>query len=405
MSRERRLSILNVAAAQAAIQNHVPLLAPTQLGLRELCGCVLAQDIVMERDQPPFDRVTLDGIALSSLTLNNAVWRIAGTQAAGAAPLQLHNNEDCIEVMTGAQLPIGCDCVIPVERIKLTGGYAEIDSTIQISAWLNVHRRGSDAQSNDTLLRPGQRLSAIEVAIIASAGYASATVRRSPRIALISTGNELIEPGKPIQPWQVRRSNTYALQAALQQHGHQSIVDSHLPDDLSVLRPRLKELLDSNDVMILSGGVSMGKFDFVPQVLDELGVHCVFHKVAQRPGKPMWFGVRSDGKAVYALPGNPVSTLTCLHRYVLPGLLHAMGSAALTVERVALASDIKGNDELSVFMPVKVQTDAHGVSRALPIPTRGSGDFISLLGTHGFVELSPTQGMIATSTVVPFFRW
>jgi molybdopterin molybdotransferase len=164
-------------------------------------------------------------------------------------------------------------------------------------------------------------------------------------------------------------------------------------------------LLESNDVLILSGGVSMGKFDFVPQVLTELGVRCVFHKIQQRPGKPMWFGVRGDGKVVYALPGNPVSTIMCLHRYVLPGLQHAMQLAPPELETITLAADAKAHNELAVFMPIKLQHDATGALRALPRPTRGSGDFISLLGTDGFIELPPSEGMITTGTTVPLYRW
>jgi molybdopterin molybdotransferase len=383
------VSTLTVAEAQLAIQSQLPLLRSSATPLRELSGCVLAEPIIMERDQPPFDRVTMDGIALSAQRSEDTRrLRVAGTQGAG-----------------GTELPHGCDCVVPVERIHVTNGYAQVEEGLPLSKWLNIHRRGSDATAGSTLLHPGQRLNATEIAIVASAGYAQAQAYRSPRIALVSTGNELVEPGLPIEPWQIRRSNTYALQAALQQHGHARITDVHLADDLELLRTRLRTLLDDNEVLILSGGVSMGKFDFVPQVLTELNVRCVFHKIQQRPGKPMWFGVRDDGKAVYALPGNPVSTIMCLHRYVLPGLQHAMRAPLREIETIALASDARAHDELTVFMPIKLQRDADGITRALPRPTRGSGDFISLLGTDGFVELPPAKGMIAAGTVVPLFRW
>lgn len=402
------MSILSVAEATTTLLDHLQPLATQRLPLRELCGCVLAEPVVMERDQPPFDRVTMDGIGLhSSGIAQTRHLQIAGTQAAGAAPLTLPGAHHCIEVMTGAQLPQGCDCVIPVERLKIEAGVAQVDDSLTLMPWLNVHRRGSDARSGDVLLQPGTRITAIETAIIASAGYAHAQVRRSPRIALVSTGDELIEPGQPIEDWQVRRSNTYALRAALQQHGHAQVTDQHLPDTLDTLRSHLRATLEQHDVLILSGGVSMGKFDFVPQVLTELGVRCVFHKIAQRPGKPMWFGVREDGKAVYALPGNPVSTLMCLYRYVLPGLARAMGepNAAPAAERIALNSAAKTHSELTVFLPVKLLTDAAGTTRVEPAPTRGSGDFISLLGTHGFVELPAAATLINAGAVVRLFRW
>jgi molybdopterin molybdotransferase len=400
------VSILSVAEAQATIQSHIPVLPAEQVGLRELAGCVLAQPIIMERDQPPFDRVTMDGIAINTRGINaSRRFRIAATQAAGDQPKHLPSDSDCIEVMTGAALPSGCDCVIPVERLQRDADQVAIDDNLQCTAWMNIHRKGSDARQGSTLLHPGQALSAADIAVIASAGYAQVSVRRSPRIALVSTGDELIEPGQPIQDWQVRRSNTYALHAALQQHGHRRLTDAHIADDLKALRTRLGALLADNDVLILSGGVSMGKFDFIPQVLDELHVRCEFHKVAQRPGKPMWFGVRDDGKTVYALPGNPVSTFMCLHRYVLPGLQQAMGRVTVAPEGTILLEAAKGHDELSVFLPVKLQTQANGVMSALPRPTRGSGDFISLLDTDGFVELPPTTSMIAAGSAVPLFRW
>ena len=396
--------MLSVTEAQAAIYTHVPLLTITQTGLRELTGSVLAESIFMERDQPPFQRVMMDGIAVrSSATTRD--FRIVGTQAAGAPPILLTKDDECIEVMTGAELPVGCDCVIPVEQIKRSADRAQLLESTAISPWLNVHRRGSDALQGRSILQPGVRLGATEVAVLASAGYATAQVRQSPRIALVSTGDELVEPGEPIQNWQIRRSNTYALRSALEQHGHRQVIDRHLADDLPLLRHTIDVLLQENDVLILSGGVSMGQFDYVPQVLTELGVQCIFHKVEQRPGKPMWFGIRNDGKVVYALPGNPVSTLICLYRYVLPGLLRSMAAATIPDEQITLQSAVKAHPELSIFMPVRLKHDDQAGILAEPCPTRGSGDFISLLGTQGFVELPPAQGMIDAGTLVPFYRW
>ncbi len=398
------LANISVVAAQAAIDQYARPLSVVSKCLRELTGCVLAQSIYLERDQPPFDRVTMDGIALASDAAPNREFIISGIQAAGAAPLTLASKALCIEVMTGAYLPVGCDCVIPVERIRSDNGVAYLNDDVQLSAWLNVHRRGSDARANEEILKPGQHLNAVDIAVIASAGFAHVPVHATPRIAVISTGDELVEPGQPIQDWQIRRSNSYALLSALRKHGFATLTDMHLCDDREQLRIQLSTLLEQHDTLILSGGVSAGRFDYVPQVLSEIGVTCIFHKVLQRPGKPMWFGSRDDGKTVYALPGNPVSILVCFYRYVLRGLQRTMGITKFPVQYARLGSYAKAHDKLTCFVPVKLVDDA-AITMATPLPTRGSGDFISLLNTDGFVELPASDALIPSGTIVPVYRW
>lgn len=375
--------------------------------LVELAGAVLRESITATRDQPPFDRVTMDGIAFAfdSWQEDRGSFRIAGTQAAGAAPLTLNDPGDCIEVMTGAMLPIGCDCVVPVENIEVRAGIAQLrDDAPAPVRNLNVHARGIDSRLGDLLLASGCRLGPAEVAVIASNGQSHVLVTRAPKIVVISTGDELVEPGQPLRDWQISRSNVYAVLASLRRHGYTALSQDHVADDLETLRTRLREHLETHDVMILSGGVSMGRFDYVPQVLQELGVRVVFHKVAQRPGKPLWFGVGAGGQTVYALPGNPVSTLVCLTRYVLPGLLAAQGASPADVETIALAQSYEVKATLAVFLPVKLAQDVVGQCAA-PHPTHGSGDFTSLMGTIGFVELPPGPRVVAEDMSLPLYRW
>ena len=175
-----------------------------------------------------------------------------------------------------------------------------------------------------------------------------------------------------------------------------------LPDDV---RRRLRVHLDTHDVMILSGGVSMGRLDLVPRALEELGVKVVFHKSAQRPGKPMWFGIAPSGSAVFALPGNPVSTLVCLSRYVVPALYAAMGQAAQPLEKIALAAPVQVKAPLAYFMPVQLAQDDWGRAWAHPVTTNGSGDFTSLTGTDGFVELPPGPNDYPKGFVTRLWRW
>lgn len=398
--------MISPAQAQALILESVTVLPPEAAPLERLVGRTLRQEVRASRDQPPFDRVTMDGIAFSYTAYASAVrkFRIAGTQAAGAPPLTLNGFGDCIEVMTGAMVPQGCDCVVPIEKVTLDNGYAHLSADAVVIAQQNIHARGLDCRVGEPLLAPGVQIGPAEIAVIASAGLAAVAISRSPRIAVISTGDELVEPGQLLKPWQIHRSNAYAIVAGLRRRGFEHITHDHLPDDLPVLRDRLGAHLERHDAMILSGGVSMGRFDYVPQVLQELGVETRFHKIAQRPGKPMWYGVGPKGQCVYALPGNPVSTLVCLSRYVFAGLNRAQAAIAPDVWEANLDSDFEVKPPLTFFLPVRLQQQ--GSTRiAQPRPTRGSGDFTSLIGTDGFVELPPGPTVVTAGTPVPFYSW
>lgn len=399
--------MLSPAEAEELIGQNLPCLPVESLPLTQCAGAVLREDIYAERDQPPFDRVAMDGIAIDSRALRGSarVFRIQVMQAAGDPPRSLEASGACIEVMTGAVLPIGCDAVIPVEQISVQGAQARVAADLHIEPWQNVHRRATDTREGTLLLSVGVRLGAPEIAIAASAGMARIRVASQPAVAVISTGNELIEPGEPVLPHQVRRSNAYAIVAALKRHGFQRVADDHVRDDLQELTARLKFHLDTHDVLVLSGGVSMGRLDLVPQALAELSVRTIFHKVAQRPGLPLWFGVASSGATVFALPGNPVSTLVCVARYVVPALFAAMGATPRAAEKIALSAPVTVKQPLALFMPVRIETDDGGRAWATPRPTNGSGDFTALAGTDGFVELPPGPNTYPKGFVTRLHRW
>jgi molybdopterin molybdotransferase len=399
--------LLTPAEAERLIGQSLASLPIESLPLAQCAGAVLRENIYAERDQPPFDRVAMDGIALDSRALAGGLrtFRIQGMQPAGEPPQSLQVASACIEVMTGAVLPIGCDAVVPVEQISVDGGDAKLAPELRAAAWQNIHRRASDARQGALLLNVGVRLTAPEIAIAASAGMGRIRVASQPAVAVISTGNELIEPGEPILAHQVRRSNAYAIVAALKRHGFQRVADDHVRDDLQELNERLKFHLDTHDVLVLSGGVSMGRLDLVPRALTDLGVRSVFHKVAQRPGLPLWFGVAASGAAVFALPGNPVSTLVCVARYVLPALFAAMGETPQAPQKIALSAPVTVKQPLALFMPVRIETDEWGRAWATPCPTNGSGDFTSLAGTDGFVELPPGPNTYPKGFVSRLHRW
>jgi molybdopterin molybdotransferase len=400
--------VLTPAEAEGLIAQNLPSLPIESLPVGHCAGAVLRENVYAERDQPPFDRVAMDGIALSSAAAvpGTGRMRVQGTQAAGDPPLALASPGDCIEIMTGAMLPPGCDAVVPVERISVEGGFARIATDVKVTPGLNIHPRASDQRQGALLLEAGMRLESPDVATAAGAGMARLRVSQQPAFMVVSTGNELVEPGEPIQDWQLRRSNAYALCAALRRRGFARVADDHLPDDAAVLHERLKLHLDSYEVLILSGGVSMGKFDLVPAALAACGVRQVFHKVAQRPGKPFWFGAGPHGNAVFALPGNPVSTLVCLARYVLPAVDRAMGVRNETPgEKIALAAPVTFAPALTGFLPAAVETDEWGRPWARTVAHNGSGDFAALAGTAGFVELPPGPNTYPKGFVTRLYRW
>jgi molybdopterin molybdotransferase len=396
-------------AAETLIREHLACLPIESLPVGQCAGAVLRENIYAERDQPPFDRVMMDGVALASGALlgGRRRFRLQATQAAGDPPTALTSDENCVEVMTGAVLPGGCDAVVPLERLHSDAGFVaiEIEGTRDVAPWTNVHRRASDRAQGALLLVTGSVLNAPEIAVAASAGMARVRVSSQPAIVVVSTGNELVEPGDPIAPHQIRRSNAYAVVAALRQRGFQRVADDHLPDDAPLLRERLRLHLHTHEVMILSGGVSMGRFDLVPKALEDIGVRCVLHGVSQRPGRPMWYGTTNEGHSVFALPGNPVSTLVCLVRYVIPALYAAMGMPAAARERVALSAPIHWETQMTGFIPVRVANDDWARPWATPCPTNSSGDVASLAMTDGFVELPPGPADFIKGYVTRLFRW
>ena len=399
--------MITTAEATQAISAALPTFATESVPLARATGRVLQQAVLAERDQPPFDRVTMDGVALrfESLASGNRRFTIQGTQHAGDPVQTLAGANHAIEIMTGAVLPAKSDCVIPVERIDVQDGVATIEDDYKAERLQFVHPQGSDFPAGFEVLSSGRMMTPMDIAIIASCGLETVQASARPVVRVISTGNELVPPGKPVEAHQVRLSNGPALVAMLQQQGFQQTADEHLVDKPALLRERLAEILDEASMLILSGGVSMGKADYVPQVLDELGVEVVFHKISQRPGKPMWFGIGPAKQAVFALPGNPVSSLVCCRQYVLPALLQASGRERPRAETAVLAEDVTFNAKLTCFLPVRTESADDGRVVATPVPTNTSGDFASLSRTDGYVELALEQDEFPAGSAVPLHRW
>lgn len=376
--------MISVSEAMAIILSHSVETGVEEVSIQEASGRVLKETIRADRDFPPFNRVSMDGVAIAyeAWQKGERSFIIEGIQAAGQQQKQLSNPSACIEVMTGAMLPLGTDTVIPYESLEIKEGTARITAE-KIEPGDSIHGQGVDAKNNTELLTPGIKISPAEVALMAAVGKKKVLVAAFPKTAIISTGDELIPVELIPLPYQIRRSNSYALQAALRELG--CVADQfHLPDHPEMLDTEVKKILQHYSLVIFSGGVSKGKYDYIPQTLERNGIQKRFNQVSQRPGKPLWFGTSSK-HVVFALPGNPVSTYMCFYRYIKPWLLKSLGVEA-PAQQVVLAQNFSFKPQLTYFLQVKVKNEMSQL-KAYPDAGGGSGDFANLKDVDGFIEL------------------
>jgi molybdopterin molybdotransferase len=409
--------LITPAEAEKLIRENTRLLHREDCPLTSAHGRVLRADLRADRDLPPFDRVTMDGYALrsSSLAAGVQVFRVEGVQAAGMLPRVLGLEPDtCVEIMTGSALPTGADCVVPYEETTRAEGAKGGNSptlmtvgkaAVKFQPGHAVHLRGSDHPAGALIVRGGVRLTGRELAVAAACGYSFLTVAHSPKIAIVTTGDELVEVEAGVAPHQIRRSNDLALRATLALAGYPRVDRFHVRDVREEIEHRLWHVLAEYDVMLVTGGVSKGKFDFLPDELARQGVRKIFHGVAQRPGKPFWFGMSARSTPVFALPGNPVAAYTCLHRYVLPALAQASGMTPAPARTAALATAVKFEPKLAGLLPVKIHSGPQAETLATPELVNTSGDFAGLVGTDGFVELPAERNEFPAGEVVRFWPW
>jgi molybdopterin molybdotransferase len=378
-------NFVSVNDAEKIILSHQRHFGTENIPFRDAVGRVLAQDIVADRDLPPFNRVTMDGIAIryEAFTTGIRTFKIVATQAAGEEPKDIKTIDECIEIMTGAALSETANTIIRYEDLELKEGKASLQ-TENIKEGQNIHWKGSDKKQNEILVCANTLISPSVVNVAASVGAKELSVKKLPKITLISTGDELVEVEEKPSPYQIRNSNSYSIEAVLKQHSLRPDL-LHLPDDEKAIKQKIRHCLEENDVLILTGGVSMGKFDYVPKALEELFVQPLFYKVQQRPGKPFWLGIY-ENKLVFAFPGNPVSAFLCLHRYFLPWMKQCLNISSPNLFAV-LNEDIEFKPSLTYFLQVKLQMNEAGKLLAQPIKGNGSGDFSSLTEADAFMEL------------------
>lgn len=378
--------MITTKEATQIVLNNCPDPGTEKVALSEAGGRILAQDITADTDLPPFDRVMMDGIAVNYSDLESGVleFTIVGIQRAGAPPLLLTGESNCIEVMTGAVCPEGATAIIPYEQIKLNGNKALVEAT-EFKPGMNIHSRARDYKIGDVLITKGQIIGVPEIGIAASCGLTNIKVIRLPRTIVVSTGDELVEIDQKPEPHQIRKSGVYVLKELLSRYKIKADL-AHAPDDEAQLNNLFRIILSNYELVVITGGVSKGKYDLVPDALSAHGVNCLFHRIAQKPGKPMWFG-RNEQVTVFALPGNPVSSLLCATRYLIPWVKTLNGINNLT-QKTLLAEAYEVRGSLTQFAAVKITSDAGGQRVAYIIKNNGSGDYAGLSGADGFVELS-----------------
>ncbi len=399
-------SHLTVTQAERLILQTVPVWPAERAALPSAVGRVLRQDVRAERDLPPYDRATMDGIALTwkSWVSGQREFPVEGLQSAGEPPATLSNSSAVRRITTGAPIPSGADTVVPVEQITQDRGTVRIADAYRPARGQFIHKRGSDRRAGALLLKAGQRIGGVEMALLSANGVAQPLVGPDPSISLVSTGDELVGLDSRPEPWQIRSSNGPAMSALLNRHGFGRVHAIQAPDDPGVLAERIGQALLQSNALILSGGVSMGAKDHVPAVLEEMGAKPVFHRVRQRPGLPLWFGMHGE-TPVFGLPGNPVSSLVCLRRYVIPALDKAQGKRQSAPETAALTEAVAFKPALTWFLPVGLSTSKQGQLLAHPRQTNTSGDFASLAGTDGFAQLAANRTQFPAGAPARIFRW
>ncbi|HNP19889.1 MAG TPA: molybdopterin molybdotransferase MoeA [Fulvivirga sp.] len=395
--------MITVEEASSIIQSNLFKPREISVPLDQCNGMTLAEPIHADRDFPPFDRVMMDGVAIASKSFysDQRNFTIEGVQMAGMPQLTLNDPSKCIEVMTGAVLPKNTDAVIRYEDVTIENRVVSINSDT-VESMQNVHLQGMDSAKDTVLIRNGTKISTAEIGILATVGKGEVMVYAPPKVAIVSTGDELVSVREIPKEYQIRQSNSHVLKAALMGMGIEATI-FHIIDEQAQMNKAMDKIFTEHDVMILSGGVSKGRKDFVPEVLNELGVKKLFHGVKQRPGKPFWFGTREDNKTVFALPGNPVSTFMCFYKYIKPWI-----NASLLVKEKAefgiLNEGFTFDKPMTYFLQVKV-SNVDGQLIATPVQGQGSGDLGNLLLADGFLELEQTVSNFSKGKVFPFIRY
>ena len=398
--------MLAVAEAQAIVLRHARPLPPARTPLTPgSLGLVLAEDVVSDLDMPPYDKALMDGYAVRAADLadGKGVLAVVEELTAGRVPTRAVGPGEATRIMTGAPLPAGADAVVMVERTRaLDGGRVAADDR-PVTPGQNVLPLGREMRRGETVLSAGVVLRPQELGLLATVGRTEVMAHPAPCVAVLSTGDEVVEAGEVPGPGQIRNGNGPMLCAQAARAGARPSYLGIARDRVESLRSLIAEGLRS-DVLVLSGGVSAGQLDLVPAVLRDAGVQPHFHKVEMKPGKPVFFGTRGD-VPVFGLPGNPVSALVCFELFVRPALrrLGGHGRPGPDVVPAVLAEDFALRTDRPTYHPAWLEDGEEG-RRVRPVPWFGSPDLRGLARANAFVVLPPGDRVHRAGERYPVLR-
>ena len=384
--------MIPVTEAIQIVKEHTPTLATESVVLASALSRFLAEDIVADSDLPPFDRSQMDGYAVRASDLQAVTptrLKIVGESAAGRGWHQEMHSGQAVRIMTGAPVPAGADSVQQVELTRELDGGSEVEILEPVSLGRSIVRRGSEIKAGEAVLSAGEQINAGMMSVLASFGYAQVAVGKRPRVAVLATGTELVavdeKPGRD----QIRDSNNFSIGAYAELAG--AIVE-RLPlagDDTGILRRQIAQAAERSDIVITSGGVSVGVYDFTKTALKELGAELFFERVALRPGKPTVFAQLPNGTFVFGLPGNPVSVSVTFNLFARTAILMMQGAkqTELQKETAVLARTVKGAMERESYLPAILSTSDDGHLAATPLKWGGSSDFVGFARATALINV------------------
>lgn len=393
--------MITTTEALNIVKKSWPRYTPQSTDLTNADYHILAEDIYTDRDYPPANKSIMDGIAINFQKYAEGThqFKIAFTQAAGQPQKALSDLHHCAEIMTGALVPDNCDCIIPVEHIKIENDIAILNNDISLTKFQFIKKRGEDASTNQMILAKGTTLTPPCIALCAAVGHNLILTDPILKVAIISTGDEIVSPDQKVEPHQIHSSNDYFIKSLLEKTNRAYCDCFHVCDDETLLKTNITAWLSDYDILVFSGGVSMGKFDLVPKVLNDLNIKQMFHKVRQKPGKPLWYGMSEKQQPVFGLPGNPVSSYTCSVRFIRDILL---------TTQVPLLAKSKHRFEcpgkITKYVMVKC-TIIDNETFFEKINFKGSGDLFSITQSDGFIEIPETMEAVETQQTFQVHLW